>query len=42
MFGIKGSLPLKWKPKGKVWIMPCRAESPQAPKLRGKKKKENG
>ncbi len=23
MFGIKGSLPLKWKQKGKVWIMPC-------------------
>ncbi len=40
MFGIKGSLPFKWKQKGKVWIMPCRAESPKAPKLRGKRRKK--
>jgi hypothetical protein len=36
----KGSLPLKWKQKGKVWIMPCWAESPQAPKLRSKRRKK--
>jgi hypothetical protein len=37
MFGTKGSLPLKWKQKGKVRIMPCRAESPQAPKIERQK-----